>query len=64
MKTLCSVEDLDPGPGIQCYFDPWIRDPESEMGSRIQDTGSGSESGEAKPDPRSGVKISDIIKSH
>ncbi len=27
-----SVADLDPGSGIRCLFDPWIRDPGSGIG--------------------------------
>ncbi len=36
--TTVSVADLDPGSGIRCLFDPWIRDPGSKWvfsGSRI-----------------------------
>jgi hypothetical protein len=38
-----SVENLDPGYGIRCLFDPWIRDPrwvkrqDSDPGSGILD---------------------------
>jgi hypothetical protein len=36
-----SVADPDPGSGIRCLFDPWIRDPGSGMGFfRIPDPGS------------------------
>ncbi len=36
-----SVADPDPGLGIRCLFDPWIRDPGSGMGFfRIPDLGS------------------------
>jgi hypothetical protein len=28
MIISCSVADPDPGSGIRCLFDPWIRDPE------------------------------------
>jgi hypothetical protein len=35
---LTSVADPDPGSGIRCLFDPWIRDPEWVFsGSRIPD---------------------------
>jgi hypothetical protein len=35
---LCSVADLDPGSGIGCLFDPWIRDGrKSASGSGIRD---------------------------
>jgi hypothetical protein len=37
-----SVADPDPGSGIGCFFDPWIRDPGSRMGeSQHPDPGSG-----------------------
>jgi hypothetical protein len=37
----CSVAEPDPGSGIRCLFDPWIRDPEYVFsGSRIPDLGS------------------------
>jgi hypothetical protein len=37
-----SVADPDPGSGIGCLFDPWIRDPGSGMGeSQHPDPGSG-----------------------
>jgi hypothetical protein len=29
-----SVADPDPGSGIRCLFDPWIRDPGSGMGRK------------------------------
>ncbi len=36
-----SVADPDPGSGIRCLFDPWIRDPGSGIGFfRIPDPGS------------------------
>jgi hypothetical protein len=39
IKTLsCSVADPEPGFGIQCLFDPWIRDP---GWVKIKDPGSG-----------------------
>ena len=35
-----SVADPDPGSGIGCFFDPWIRDPGWEkVGIRIRDPG-------------------------
>jgi hypothetical protein len=35
-----SVADQDPGSGIRCLFDPWIRDPGWEKVSiRIRDPG-------------------------
>jgi hypothetical protein len=42
LVLLTSVADPDPGSGIGCFFDPWIRDPGWEKVSiRIRDTGSG-----------------------
>jgi hypothetical protein len=39
----CSVADLDPGSGIGCLFDPWIRDGrKSASGSGIRDEQPGS----------------------
>ena len=32
MAYFGSVADPDPGAGIRCLFDPWIRDPGSGMG--------------------------------
>jgi hypothetical protein len=44
LRTLkCSVADPDPGSGIGCLFDPWIRDPGWEKVSiRIRDEQPGS----------------------
>jgi hypothetical protein len=40
---VCSVADPDPGSGIGCLFDPWIRDPGWEKVSiRIRDEQPGS----------------------
>jgi hypothetical protein len=39
--TYCSVADPDPGSGIRCLFDPWIRNRFfQDPGSRISDPGS------------------------
>jgi hypothetical protein len=39
----CSVADPDPGSGIGCFFDPWIRDgKKSASGSGIRDEQPGS----------------------
>jgi hypothetical protein len=41
--TLVKNPDPDPGFGIQCLFDPWIRDPKRvKIGIRIRDEQSGS----------------------
>jgi hypothetical protein len=41
--SACSVADPDPGSGIGCIFDPWIRDPGWEKVSiRIRDEQPGS----------------------
>jgi hypothetical protein len=44
---LGSVADPDPGSGIGCPFEPWIRDPGWEKVSiRVRDPGSGMNSSE------------------
>ncbi len=51
----CSVADPDPGSGIRCLFDPWIRDPgwvknqESGFGIQIRDEQPGSFPRASKP---------------
>jgi hypothetical protein len=41
--VICSVADPDPGSGIRCLFNPWIRDPGWEKVSiRIRDEQPGS----------------------
>jgi hypothetical protein len=59
MMEESSVADPDPGSGIGCLFDPWIRDLDPESGIWIRNPGSGS--GIRDLDPESGMNNPDHI---